>query len=111
VVFAVSVSPASAQASRAANKAADKCQKAIKKAGVKFVGKKLRILDKWRQRAARCVHTKAADGVACSVKAAEVQQRARQIASERSKLRDAITGKCASVSDFDLTGASGSARW
>ncbi len=76
-----------------------KCQAAIKKAGAKFVGKKLANLDKCTTGISKCIQTKA-DGPeqqACVVKAGQKCAQAEgfaKIAAEEDKLVASVRKSC-----------------
>src|SRR6185369_10585363 len=93
-----------------AAKAADKCQKAIKKGAAKFVGSKIKILDKCSESIFKCIQTQAdaAKRDTCVTKAgAKCTSTLAKIADAESSFSAAITGKCGTVTIADLKSTSG----
>jgi hypothetical protein len=80
-----------------AGKVADKCQKQIKKAGAKFVGAKLKILDKCSGEAFKCIQTQAdaAKRAQCLLKAGgKCTSALGKVAGLEAQLRTSFASKC-----------------
>jgi len=91
----------------AAAKAADKCQKEIKKAGAKFVGKKLKILDKCTSGIFKCIQTQDDQSKCIGKSRDKCVSELGKIAGEEAKYRDSIVAKCGTVSVADLRSTAG----
>ena len=112
LAFALAFLSDSALPDAVAAKAADKCQKAITKAGSGFVAKKLATLDKCAGGLFRCVQTVEAgakqDG--CITKAgANCTKGLTQLSVEEQKFKDSIMMKCG-VPALDFVAAIGGSR-
>jgi hypothetical protein len=80
----------------AVGKPLDKCQKAIRKAGAKFVTNKLKSLQGCVDTIFTCLETKPADAACITQKAVGKCSKALvKVATEEAKLRDTIDKKCA----------------
>ena len=77
-----------------AAKAAEKCQKAIKKAAVAFVGKKLKSLNACANGVLACVQVKPGDASCVTKARAKCTSELAKIAAEEEKLRAAIVKAC-----------------